>query len=115
MIDGHFGRHLRRMREIYAERLGVLLNAARERLDGLLEISNIEAGIQTVGWLSKEMNAESAAAAAALRDVEVEPISRYARGTLARSGLHIGFAAVDSREINRGVRDLAIAMESMKP
>src|SRR6202041_944511 len=36
---GHFGRHLRRMRQIYAERLSVLLQSARENLRGLLEIS----------------------------------------------------------------------------
>ena len=44
--EGHFGRHLRRMRQIYAERLAVLLESARERLAGLLEISDIEAGLQ---------------------------------------------------------------------
>ena len=32
IVEGHFARHVRRMRELYAERLGVLLDAARERL-----------------------------------------------------------------------------------
>ncbi len=32
ITEGHFGRHLRRMREIYAERLSVLLEAAREKV-----------------------------------------------------------------------------------
>jgi DNA-binding transcriptional MocR family regulator len=49
--EGHFGRHLRRMREIYAERLEVLLACARETLGGMLEISGVEAGLQTAGWL----------------------------------------------------------------
>ena len=34
ITEGHFGRHLRRMREIYAERLAVLLQGARESLAG---------------------------------------------------------------------------------
>ena len=34
IAEGHFGRHLRRMREVYAERLGVLLEEARLRLAG---------------------------------------------------------------------------------
>jgi GntR family transcriptional regulator / MocR family aminotransferase len=109
--EGHFGRHLRRMREVYAERLSVLLEGGREKLEGLLEISEIEAGLQTVGWLCEEIDGESAARAAAARGVEVFPLSRYSRGKLAREGLQLGFAAMDEREIRRGVEDLAIALE----
>ncbi len=109
--EGHFGRHLRRMREVYAERLSVLLEGAREKLGGLLEISEIEAGLQTVGWLYEGIDGETATRAAAGRDVEVFPLSRYCRGRIAREGLQLGFAAVDEREIRRGVQELAIALE----
>ena len=109
--DGHFGRHLRRMREVYAERLSVLMEEAQSRLAGLLEISNVEAGLQTAGWLCEAMDAESAASAAAKRNVDVTPISRYSHGGTVPGGLQLGFAAVDAREIRRGVRDLAIALE----
>jgi len=44
--------------------------------------------------------------------VEVVPLSRYTRGRSAREGLELGFAAVDAREIRRGVRELAIALEA---
>jgi GntR family transcriptional regulator/MocR family aminotransferase len=111
ITEGHFGRHLRRMREVYAERFSVLVNEARKRLDGLLEISEIEAGLQTVGWLRKGIDGESATNAAAARDVEVFPLSRYSRGRIAREGLQLGFAAVEAREIRRGVQELAIALE----
>jgi len=111
IAEGHFGRHLRRMRQIYAERLSVLMESARERLAGLLEISDVEAGLQTAAWLCREITGESAAQAAAARDVEVTPLSRSTRGALPREGLHLGFAAVDAREIRRGVRELAIALE----
>ena len=111
ITEGHFGRHLRRMREVYAERFSVLVNEARKRLDGLLEISEIEAGLQTVGWLRRGIDGESATKAAAARDVEVFPLNRYSRGSIAREGLQLGFAAVEAREIRRGVQDLAIALE----
>ena len=110
ITEGHFGRHLRRMRQVYAERLSVLLDAAQEKLAGLLEISNVEAGLQTVGWLRSGMDAEWAARAAASRNVEVIPLSRYGRGRVAQHGLQLGFAAIDAREIRRGVRELAIAL-----
>lgn len=111
MTEGHFGRHLRRMREVYAERLSVLLEEARQRLAGLLEISNVEAGLQTAGWLCGGINAESAAAAAAERDVDVTPMGRYSRGRIIPEGLQLGFAAFETKEIRRGVRELAIALE----
>ncbi|MFY9805245.1 MAG: PLP-dependent aminotransferase family protein [Candidatus Acidiferrales bacterium] len=110
--EGHFGRHLRRMREVYAERLSVLLESARRRLTGLLEISSIEAGLQTVGWLRGGMSGEAAATAAAKREVEVTPLSRYSGGRMAREGLQLGFAAVDVRELRRGVEELGLALEA---
>jgi GntR family transcriptional regulator/MocR family aminotransferase len=111
ITEGHFGRHLRRMREVYAEQLSVLLESARQRLTGLLEISSIEAGLQTVGWLRDGMDGEAAAKAAAARDVEVIPLGRYTRGRVAQEGLQLGFAAVGAREIRRGVQELAVALE----
>ncbi len=110
LSEGHFGRHLRRMREVYAERLSVLLESARRRLAGMIEISSIEAGLQTVG-LRGGMDGESAARAAAKRDVEVIPLSRYTRGKAPREALQMGFAAVDPAEIRRGVQELAVALE----
>jgi GntR family transcriptional regulator/MocR family aminotransferase len=112
ITEGHFGRHLRRMRKVYAERLSVLLECAGRSLAGLLEISGVEAGLQTVGWLSGGIDGELAAAVAAKRDVEVTPLSDYSRGKVAREGLQLGFAAMDAKEIQRGVRELAIALEN---
>lgn len=112
--EGHFGRHLRRMREVYSERLSVLLESARQRLSGLLEVSNIEAGLQTVGWLSADIDDEKAAQAAAARQVEVIPLSWYERGRSDLNGLQLGFAATNPGEIRRGVRELAIALEDAR-
>ncbi|MGH7675161.1 MAG: PLP-dependent aminotransferase family protein, partial [Gemmatimonadales bacterium] len=100
-----------RMREVYAERLSALLEGARERLTGLLDISSIEAGLQTVGWLGNGITGEEAATAAAARAVEVTPLGRYYRGRMPREGLQLGFAALDAAEIRRGVQELARALE----
>lgn len=113
ITGGHFARHVRRMREIYAERLSVLLECARDRLAGLLEVSTIEAGLQTAGWLRAGIDGAAAAQAALARRVEVTSLREYARGRLAREGLQLGFAAVDPLEIRRGVKDLAAALESL--
>lgn len=104
--EGHFARHIRRMREVYAERLAVLLKAAREKLAGVMEISNVEAGLQTIGWL-QGIRAEAVAQAAAARNVEVKPLVGYAFGRAPQNGIVLGFAAVEPRELRRGVDELA--------
>ena len=116
ITQGHFGRHIRRMREVYAERLSILMDEAQLRLAGLLAISPVEAGLQTVGWLCRGLDAESAATAAAKRNVEVTPLDRYKFDRSSQdnpiNGVQLGFAALDTREIRRGVRDLAIALDT---
>jgi GntR family transcriptional regulator/MocR family aminotransferase len=87
------------------------LDGARRHLAGLLDVSTLEAGLQTAGWWRAGLDGESAAKAAAARGVEVTPLGRYSRGRLAREGLQLGFAAVDRAEIERGVRELATALE----
>lgn len=113
ITEGHFARHVRRMRELYAERLGVLLECAGEELEGLLEIPPIEAGLRTVAWLKGEISAEKAARAAAEREVDVLPLSRYAWGRTNSKGLVLGFAAVGTKEIRRGVEQLAVAWRKL--
>jgi GntR family transcriptional regulator/MocR family aminotransferase len=110
--EGHFARHIRRMREVYAERLAVLLKAARERLDGLVEISNVEAGLQTIGWLREGAPAEDVAAAAAKKNVEVIPLRRYAYGRVRGNAIVLGFAALEPRELRRGVEELAAVLRA---
>jgi len=109
--EGHFARHVRRMRELYAERLAILLESAEERLSGLLEIPAVEAGLRTVGWLEQGISAERAAQRAAQHNVEAVSLRRYAHGRIKREGLVLGFAAVDGRELRRGVEQLALALE----
>lgn len=109
--EGHFARHIRRMRQLYGERLSMLLESARQNLAGMLTISDIEAGLQTVGWLGSGLIGESVAAAAAERNVDVTPVSRYRVGRAMPEALQLGFAALDEHEIRRGVRELGVALE----
>ena len=52
--------------------------------------------------------------AAAKRGVEVIPLDWYSRGRLTREGLQLCFAALDAREIRRGVQELAIALQDFR-
>jgi GntR family transcriptional regulator/MocR family aminotransferase len=111
MAEGHFARHLRRMRDVYAERHGALVEGARRWLDGRLDVRPVNAGLQTVGLFTGPADGVEVATRLAEQDVEVVPLARYARLPLARDGLQIGFAAVPPAEIARGLQVLARVLE----
>jgi GntR family transcriptional regulator/MocR family aminotransferase len=114
ITEGHFGRHLRRMRQVYAERLSALMESAREHLRGVLDLSDVQAGLQTTAELRVRVLDEEVAEEAAKRNVEVTPLIRYATGSWQPYTLQLGFAAIDVEEIRRGVRDLAIVIEELR-
>jgi GntR family transcriptional regulator/MocR family aminotransferase len=107
LTEGHFARHIRRMRQTYAERLSVLLESAREQLAGKLEISTVEAGLQTVGWLKNGSSATDLAERALEEGIELAPLKTYAWGRGPENGLVLGFAGFTPREIRAGVQTLA--------
>jgi GntR family transcriptional regulator / MocR family aminotransferase len=85
----------------------ILREAAEEHLAEYLEIVNIEAGLQTIGRLRIDLSAETVARRAALEEIDVVPLSRYCHTASTPEGLQIGFAAVQEKEIRRGVLKLA--------
>jgi GntR family transcriptional regulator/MocR family aminotransferase len=109
--SGEFARHLRRMREVYGERLGALLAGSRRWLRGGLDVREVEAGLQTVGYITTGARADDIVRRAAADAVEVVPLARYTREGPVPEGLQLGFAAADVAEIERGVRGLARALE----
>jgi GntR family transcriptional regulator / MocR family aminotransferase len=110
IAEGHMSRHIRRMRDLYAERLAVLREESRRRLGGLVEIPAIKAGLFTVGYLRNGISSSLAEAAAAKYGVETMGLHRF---TLRRSdpgGLLLGFAAFDETQIRRAVATLQAAL-----
>jgi GntR family transcriptional regulator/MocR family aminotransferase len=112
MTEGHFTRHIRRMRILYAERRAILLDAAR---DLPLDIYAPEAGMHVVGWLPEGVDDRAVAAYAADQNIEVMPISAFAIEPLQRSGLVLGYAGIDEMAIRERVQRLNIVLASAKP
>lgn len=113
IAGGDFARHVRRMREVYAERLCVLLECARERLSGVLEISDVEAGLQTMAWLPRGVDGLAIARKSQERGIRVNALRDFARLPLERDGLQLGFAAVGPAEIRHGVEQLAQVLDCL--
>ncbi len=105
--EGHYIRHLRRMRKVYSERLEVLTEEVRKHLNGALELSTAESGMQTVARLRTAQDAEEIAARALEKNVDIIPLTRYCHRQQIAPGFQIGFAAVDAKAIARGVQILS--------
>jgi GntR family transcriptional regulator/MocR family aminotransferase len=110
--EGHFGRHVRRMRTLYRERLEVLLAAVQQDLAGLLDMPRPEAGMSAVGWLPAGADDRAAAAAALAAGVEVTPLSSFYQGPCRRGGLVLGYAGYSPESLRNGVAALAAALSS---
>lgn len=109
--DGHLGRHLRRMRNLYASRLAALLDGGNQYLRGLLKISDVRAGLYTVGYLETSMGSRQAEKAAATRGIDVAALDRYVLKRPDPKGVLLGFAAFNETEIRRALPRLAAALD----
>jgi GntR family transcriptional regulator/MocR family aminotransferase len=112
--EGHFATHLRRMREIYAERHAAFHAAAQRCLDGLLNTSRSVAGFHVVGtFASPAMDEDRIEADAHAAGLVVSPIGRFC---IDRSkvvpGLVLGVSAINERAIVKGVEKLADVLQS---
>jgi GntR family transcriptional regulator/MocR family aminotransferase len=108
---GHLGRHLRRMRTLYSSRLAALRDGAHEYLGGLLTVSDVRAGLYTVGFLENGMGSRQAEKAAAAGGVEVIALDRYVLDRSDPRGVLLGFAAFDEAAIRSALVQLVAALD----
>jgi GntR family transcriptional regulator / MocR family aminotransferase len=112
--EGHFSRHLRRMRTLYAERRATFLAAITDLPEIPLELYASEAGMHCIGWLPDGIDDQTVVGQAAAHDVEVIPLSKFSLEPMARQGLLLGYAGVDKQHIYAGARRLAAAFREIR-
>jgi GntR family transcriptional regulator/MocR family aminotransferase len=110
VAEGHFARHLRRMRTLYAERQQALLDAAARHWGDRIALAPEPAGMHLLGRLPKGVDDVRLSAAAERLGVEAPPLSRYAIRRLPRGGLVLGYAAYEPKAIEDAARRLAGAL-----
>ncbi len=113
MAEGHFARHLRRMRNVYRERQEELVAAASRELAGRLDVAPAAAGMHLVGWLPSGLSDLEVARRAHDEGVDVLPLSHFHLLPPRRAGLLLGYTASRPSAIRDGVRRLARALASI--
>ena len=114
MRTGEFGHHLRRMRELYAERWSVFSEAAQHFLSDWLDVQPAECGLQTAAWLSPGISDIKVAESAAREHLEVCPLSTLYAAGKPRHGFLLGFGAVAPKELRSGAQRLAKLLKAFK-
>ena len=107
LVEGHFERHLRRMRLLYEERQAALVAAVRDLLPGRLEIRPADTGLHLVGWLPAGSDDSATAAGLRRHGISVNALSGYTVECRTGPGLVMGYAPYRPQEIRRAVEKMA--------
>lgn len=110
MSEGHFARHVRRTRLLYAERRGALVEALRAEFGSSIEILGAEAGMHLVITIPAGLSDRRISAHAAEEGLWLWPLSTAYLGKKARQGFILGFGSTQAQDMRRHVRRLRHAM-----
>jgi GntR family transcriptional regulator/MocR family aminotransferase len=110
--EGHFAGHIRRQRKLYADRQQVLIEALRKHADGLLTTTAHEAGMHLIADISPAcgLSDQEISARAGSAGLAVPALSAYFEGADRKQGLVLGYAGLEDREIDLGIRKLMRVM-----
>jgi GntR family transcriptional regulator/MocR family aminotransferase len=104
--EGHMSMHLKRMRRIYGARRLTFRAHAQEELGDWLTLRPTDAGIQYVGDLKGELDDRLLASAARKRGFNISPLSMHYRHVRPRSGLVLGYAAINETKMPAAFKSL---------
>lgn len=104
--EGHYARHIRRMRQLYATRRAALVNSLRKEFGPTLQIIGDQAGMYLVIFLPNGIKDQEVAANAARERLWVQPLSPFYSGESRRQGLVLGFGSTPLEDIPKSVRRL---------
>jgi GntR family transcriptional regulator/MocR family aminotransferase len=108
--EGHFARHIRRMRMLYLERRTALVTAIRIQMGDLLEVIGDEAGMHLVALLPAGINDVEVSRAAARQGISAMPLSSCYSKPPARGGLILGYGGTNAHQIHEGIRRLRMSV-----
>jgi GntR family transcriptional regulator/MocR family aminotransferase len=112
--EGHFARHIRRMRMLYMERRRVLMKAIQMQMGDTLEVIGAEAGMHLVGLLRPGVDDVTVAKKAGERGISATPLSSCYTKSPVRGGLILGYGGVNSQQIYEGIRKLKMCLPNAR-
>jgi GntR family transcriptional regulator/MocR family aminotransferase len=109
--EGHFARHLRRMRGVYRARRDALLTGLARHCASRLSVINADAGLHLAVLLKERVDDGDVVRCMASRGLTATPLSSCYAGTGGRSGLLLGFGGSTERRVLEATRLLGQMLE----
>ncbi|MFZ3216110.1 MAG: PLP-dependent aminotransferase family protein [Candidatus Acidiferrales bacterium] len=113
IAEGHFSRHLRRMRSLYGERRGALVESLQRECGSLLQVIGESAGMHLAVTLATGMDDREICMRAAREELCLWPLSPAYIGKAAEHGFILGFGSIAPEEIPGAVRHLRSLVEGV--
>jgi GntR family transcriptional regulator/MocR family aminotransferase len=104
--DGHFARHLRRMRGIYRARRETLLTGLARHCADRVTVHNADAGLHVAVLLAEGLDDAEVLARMAARGLTATPLSPSYLTRPGRHGLLLGFGGSSERQLTDATRRL---------
>lgn len=109
--EGHFSRHIRRMRSIYGERRSALIQCIRKELGGAAEVPGAQTGLH-LSVIMAGISDREIAARASLQKLSLTPLSPFYTGKTVRQGFVLGFGSTSVHEIPAAIHTLRTLLRS---
>jgi GntR family transcriptional regulator/MocR family aminotransferase len=111
LSEGHFARHLRRMRGVYRSRRDALLTGLARHCADRLSVFNADAGLHLAVLLKHGLDDGDVVRRMAARGLTATPLSSCYAGGGGRSGLLLGFGGSTERRLLEATRLLGEVLE----
>jgi len=111
--EGHFERHLRRLRKEYGQRRRILIGELEKQLPGIFNYSAVEAGLHVMLYLPPEFDERKVVGEGAAAGIGIYPGQPYHLGESLHPSILLGFSGLSRQQITEGVKVLAEVMRRL--
>jgi len=110
--EGHYARHVRKIRKACYERQQALINAIQTYLADILTVQETDSGIHLVCWLNKAWKEQQFIQHCTHVGLAVQPLSRYCQSSHSKAAVLFGYAAHTPDEIRKNIQKLALEIKN---
>jgi GntR family transcriptional regulator/MocR family aminotransferase len=110
--EGHFGRHIRRMRTLYRDRRSALVESIRREFGKTVEIVGAEAGLHLTVLFPELKSDVDLAVKAARHKLWLWPLSPAYAGKKSEQGFILGFGSTAAEEMLRTIQKMRSVLSS---
>ncbi|EPL6454904.1 PLP-dependent aminotransferase family protein [Providencia rettgeri] len=113
--EGHYARHVRKIRKICHDRQNAFFNAVNLYLPHLFEVQMTDSGIHTVCWIKAGYDINLVLEQCRLLGFGAQPLSRYCINSTKQNAILFGYAAHTETDIVQNVMLLSEQINKIYP